>query len=136
MIELAYTSSASRLFSAADIEDILRVSRVKNAASGITGILLYKSGSIFQVLEGESSVVRGLYARLLDDPRHTNVIRLFDRPLQERAFPRWSMAFAEVDEWMAEGEDVHRWLSNGLWPPIQAEGPSRRLIDRFIASVR
>ncbi len=136
MIELAYTSSASWLFSGADIEAILRVSRAHNAATGITGILLYKSGSIFQILEGEPAAVHALYARIIADRRHTNVTLLYDRPLKERSFPRWTMGFQELDDFKAEGDDVHRWLGNELHPEIRAQGSSRRLVDRFVASVR
>jgi len=94
---LVYVSSAVRLFSRAELDEILATSRKNNAALGISGILLYKDGNLMQLLEGDKSAVRGLYARIGADPRHRGLIEMWDGTEAERQFPDWSMAFRDLD---------------------------------------
>ena len=48
---LVYVSSASTLFSRAELDEILRTSRRNNERLGVSGALLYKGGNLMQVLE-------------------------------------------------------------------------------------
>ena len=96
MIYLVYASSAVRLFTPEELTDLLAVSRVNNARAGITGMLLYKGGNFLQVLEGDEQPVEALHAKILRDPRHKGVITLLRGPLEERAFPGWSMGFRDL----------------------------------------
>ncbi len=97
MYTLAYESQASAPFSAPDLLDLLRRSRVKNADLGVSGILLYRHGTFLQLLEGPRARVDELYAVIAADPRHQEVstVLVEDRP--GRRFPDWSMGFADVD---------------------------------------
>ena len=90
---LVYLSTARSLFSDSDLMDLLKKSQANNQAAGITGLLLYSNGNFIQLLEGEAEIVRALYSRITQDPRHHNCIQLFDRATQARLFPEWSMGF-------------------------------------------
>lgn len=136
MIELAYTSTARWLYSPADIEAILEVSRANNGRHGITGLLLYRSGSILQLLEGPPDAVRHLYGKLLNDLRHSDLTLLYDRPLPHRHFSRWSMAFHDASPVFAARDGVHQLVHATLVPAIPLEGRPRRLIDSFLSYVR
>ena len=70
--------------------------RPKNAARGITGLLLYKGGNLIQALEGEETAVRGLYDIIRRDPRHSGVIKLTEHPIDARQYSDWSMAFRNL----------------------------------------
>ncbi len=93
---LVYVSSASTLFTRADLEDLLRATRANNERLGVSGALLYRDGSLMQVLEGEETTVRRLYARIEQDRRHRGLIVLLEEEQDERQFPEWSMAFRDL----------------------------------------
>jgi Sensors of blue-light using FAD len=93
---LIYASSASPGFDAADLTAILNSARVKNARLDVTGMLLYTSGSFFQVLEGEDSVLNELIGTIAADPRHNNVTKIIEEPISERDFADWTMGFSEI----------------------------------------
>lgn len=98
MIEIAYTSRATHLMSALELEEMLRQAREFNRQNDITGMLLYKDGSFFQVIEGKGEVVETLYLSIQQDLRHFNVKTLYQRPLVQRNFPNWQMGFFSLNE--------------------------------------
>ncbi len=71
----------------------MTTARRRNARLGITGALFYSSHSFAQVLEGPALAVDCLYARILVDPRHESVTLLHRRPIAQRRFERWTMAY-------------------------------------------
>ena len=97
MFQLAYASLAWPPFSKADVENILTVSRQKNREHGITGVLLYTSGSVVQVLEGEEADVRQLYTNIERDSHHSETTEIYTRTIGAREFPDWTMGFNCVE---------------------------------------
>lgn len=95
--KLVYVSTAQEELDEAALTEILDKSRINNQRAGITGLLLYCEGSIFQLLEGEKEAVDALYNRILKDPRHSGVIRLLAEEGGARNFPDWTMGFRRVD---------------------------------------
>ncbi len=91
--QLVYVSSAVREFSEQELADLLIQTRIKNAGSGVTGMLVYAGGNFMQVLEGPRLEVRQTFTRIRRDPRHTGVMVLLDVEVFDRYFPQWSMAF-------------------------------------------
>ena len=89
----ASSSSKHHPFSKEELIELLNSSRERNKARDITGMLLYCDGQFIQILEGPRESVKQLYNRILSDPRHTMVLKLFEQPIQERCFPDWSMGF-------------------------------------------
>ena len=81
----------------AQITSILAASRENNAREDITGGLLFSTGCFAQVLEGSSAAVQETFERIQCDDRHNDVILLEAGPINERAFPDWSMAFTGGD---------------------------------------
>lgn len=77
-----------------EIESILALSRARNVAWGVTGALLFSVDSFVQVLEGPGHAVETLFEKIQLDPRHADVVVLHASSVQERAFARWSMAYA------------------------------------------
>jgi Sensors of blue-light using FAD len=75
-----------------EIASILDSSRTKNVDRDITGALIVWQDYVVQTLEGEESVVRGLYEKIAVDPRHEAVTLLEAQPVEGRSFARWSMA--------------------------------------------
>jgi hypothetical protein len=99
MLCLIHVSSATRALMTRDgLADLLRASRARNAAAGITGVLLYAGGNVMQALEGGRDAVEALYARIERDPRHLDPTRLLGLEVAERQFPGWSMALHDLGD--------------------------------------
>jgi len=78
---------------AADVREILAMSRVNNARDGVTGGLLFSEGCFAQVLEGPLDAVEAAFEHIQCDARHCEVVVLQSGPITKRDFPDWSMAF-------------------------------------------
>ncbi len=78
---------------AAVVAQILETSQRNNGKVGVTGALLFNSGSFAQVLEGPRAAVEATFERIQRDPRHSDVSVLQCEPVESRGFPNWSMAF-------------------------------------------
>ena len=137
---LAYISSSVGLFSEADLDDILAVSRRNNAADGITGLLLYHDGNIFQVLEGPEDAVRTCYGRIEQDLRHTGCIVLLSQPAQGRNFASWDMAyvpFARLNTACRENLlDLDRIRDTAKMREVMKDGEVSTFVDTFLKNVR
>lgn len=95
-----------------DLSGILQKSRTNNAQSGITGILLYIHGHIIQVLEGEEKAVEALYRRIEQDPRHTQVVRVFNKPIRHHLFGAWSMGYETITT--RQFDDINEVIEMGV----------------------
>jgi len=96
MYSLIYVSSATVPLETQDLRRLLAQCNITNQAAGVTGMLLYKDGNFMQVLEGEEARVRSAYAKIERDGRHHGLITLLQGPIEERAFPTWSMGFRDL----------------------------------------
>jgi hypothetical protein len=85
-----------RNISSKDINDILAVSRTRNALMGITGMLLFADDSFIQVLEGDKEAVEAVFASIVRDARHQGVTALVRENIASRDFSNWSMGFERV----------------------------------------
>jgi hypothetical protein len=101
---MAYISTASKLFSSAELREMLKESIKRNEAAGITGMLLYKDGQFMQVLEGTMEAVTTTFSRISKDSRHHGIMVLVKGAVQERRFPMWSMAFRDLN--LPDHQDV------------------------------
>jgi hypothetical protein len=77
----------------AQIEQILSASRRNNEKVGVTGALMFSEGFFGQVLEGPAAAVEATFERIQRDTRHGDVSLLEFRPIEDRSFDKWSMAF-------------------------------------------
>ena len=77
----------------AEIDRLLVMARERNRAVGVTGALMFNADCFSQVLEGPRSGVEAVFERIQVDLRHSAVNVLDFRPVAERAFANWSMAY-------------------------------------------
>lgn len=134
LVQVVYLSTASSLPDQASLTQILQASHRNNTADGLTGMLLHHEGNFMQVLEGPEPALRKTLARIADDPRHQNVITLLDRPVPDRSFANWAMAFRGVRD--LEGIDpaaASPFLESRNWGVDLAgeAGPAERLLAGF-----
>lgn len=91
LVRLMYASRAAAAFADGDLAAILKASRRHNPTEGITGMLCLADGVFVQMLEGGRETVNARYKRIVEDPRHTDLILLAYEEISERAFAGWSM---------------------------------------------
>ena len=96
MRQIIYASAATKPFTREDLVQLLKISRQRNTAAGISGMLLYHHGSFLQVLEGPAESVEALYVKIGADPRHINLLLLSRRTIQKKEFENWSMGFVDT----------------------------------------
>ncbi|MBP6897701.1 MAG: BLUF domain-containing protein [Pseudacidovorax sp.] len=97
LVRLLYASRAVDVSPGA-LDSILSTGRAHNMASGITGILCYGGGVFLQALEGGRTAVNALYAHILRDPRHKDVVLLHYEEIQERRFGGWTMGQVNLNK--------------------------------------
>ena len=97
LIHLAYVSTQTRDMKAADLISLLTEVRGLNESRNISGLLLHKNQSFFQVIEGSRARVQETFNNIMRDQRHEGVEILFDEPLEAREFSNWQMGFLDLD---------------------------------------
>ena len=97
LFQLAYVSTLCEPMSSNDVVDLLRKARAYNQSRDVTGLLLLRGDSFFQVLEGYIDDVQTVFERVISDPRHHRIEVLFREALDEREFADWQMGFVELD---------------------------------------
>jgi hypothetical protein len=93
IFQLLYLSSARPALTEEALLEILSESQQRNAARGITGLLLHSDGSLIQVIEGAERDVEALFSKIERDPRHHKVTVLFRKFVKKRDFPEYKMGF-------------------------------------------
>jgi hypothetical protein len=86
MFHLLYVSVASSN-AQGTLNNILEVSERKNTLHDVTGLLVFRSGTFIQLIEGVRADVRALYKNILRDRRHFNVREVLAFESRERMFP-------------------------------------------------
>ncbi|MCU0925538.1 MAG: BLUF domain-containing protein [Hydrogenophaga sp.] len=104
LYEIIYTSLAARDLTPQELAHLLDKARVHNAAQGITGMMVYHRREFMQLLEGEQETVQALYDRIVSDPRHQQLRKIWDGPIRERGFADWGMAFVAPEALALSGK--------------------------------
>ncbi len=81
----------------AELGALFSQARSNNKGRGITGALVLSGDWFVQVLEGEESAVREVFALISRDPRHDHVALLETATVPGRVFSRWAMARVSAD---------------------------------------
>ena len=72
-----------------------------NAVQRITGMLIFDGIRFCQYVEGSKNDVLALFERICADSRHAAVTLIHQGPVQERRFKKFSLAFANGDDFEA-----------------------------------
>ena len=97
LYHLGYVSTETDPFTNTRLVELLETARRVNSERNVTGLLLYREGSFYQVLEGSETDVKRTFADIERDPRHEAVQILFDGATDVREFPDWQMGFMNLD---------------------------------------
>ena len=130
LCRLLYISSAVREFDAHEVQILAANARARNAANGVTGLLIYHDGNFLQVLEGPSEAVQASYTRIMQNWRHKGATVLLREEVETRAFPEFSMACADPGQF---GEDVQGMLQH--LSRLKQEGPRMSAPDAKVRTL-
>lgn len=133
MHQIIYLSSSKKFLSPEQINELLSKSREKNLKNNITGILLYFDRDFLQVIEGEKKAIQDLFEIIKKDERHSEIITVFNKKINEKHFPEWNMGFAFTDyqklRTLTGFENFNQTLLHGI-----NDKTALTLIDKFIES--
>lgn len=105
--QLIYISTARAVVpSAADVEEILRVSRANNRRDDLTGLLIVGGRRFLQVLEGPAPSLQRAYERIKTDPRHFAMVELGRKKIGNRSFGNWDMGHEQGGTTLLDTVDV------------------------------
>ena len=96
---IVYVSQAWKPFESGELRDLLKHSRKRNDADGITGLLVYRynedfdRGNFLQILEGPEDAIEDVWRRISGDKRHHTIVVIEEGSMDERSFADWSMGF-------------------------------------------
>jgi hypothetical protein len=131
MHHIIYLSRVSQKLSSEELVALLVKARRRNALAGITGAMVYGEGQFMQVLEGEATAVTTLYERIVADPRHQAILKLADKPVAERTFMEWSMAFRELSA--EQAAELDGYTSPAYWEQTSfaSDSPDAVFLNRM-----
>lgn len=129
LFHLGYVSTQTGPMSPGELFSLLNQARETNRNRNVTGLLLHREDSFFQVMEGPKQDVLELFEILKKDPRHHRVEVLFEGACSEREFPDWRMGFIELD-----GVDVR--LLPGFSNFLLDDAEPRRLLQELTRTRR
>lgn len=135
LVRLLYASRSAQPVSAKLMDSILAQSRRHNPELGVTGILC-QSGDIFmQVLEGGRSAVNRLYAQIVRDDRHKDVVVLHYEEASERRFAGWTMG--QVNLAKVNPSTLLKYSETPALDPYSMSGAvSMALLEELIATAQ
>lgn len=96
LVSVSYVSTAAASFDDTALADLLAQSRASNHDHDLTGMLLYRRGRFFQVLEGPQDAVDHLMTKIRRDSRHTDVRVLLTEQVDDRRFSEWTMGYEPI----------------------------------------
>ena len=131
LFQLGYVSSATGSTDRSVLLDILQTARESNQRASVTGLLLFYDGHFMQLLEGEEQAVRDIFARIAADPRHRDIMVLFEEPIDERLFSDWTMGFRRLDGNELLEFPVENGAAPGLRAMAQDAGRAKQLLLRM-----
>jgi Sensors of blue-light using FAD len=133
LVQLIYCSAATKVnVSASELETILEVSRRNNEKVEITGILLYRDRSFFQVLEGDKEIVEALYEKICLDKRHDRIRKILIEPIEQKSFSAWTMGYPKItSKELAEIPGLNDFFSRGKTYLELEEGNAKTLLAAF-----
>ena len=104
-----------------EIKDILFAARKNNPVLGITGAMCFLDGVYFQYLEGEASAVGALYKKIESDSRHSHIKILVHDKIEQRKYPKWSMALLT---WSDETKEIFKLFNPESAPDAYSADPA------------
>lgn len=126
MLSVIYVSVADPLIGEQDIAALLVQSRRNNQRDALTGALIFNGHNFLQLLEGPAGKVEACLAAIRGDRRHSGMVEIRRRVIEERAFAEWSMLYDP--NFSGHDDNLTRLAASGRLDPQDA-----LMMENFIA---
>lgn len=83
---ICYVSTAANDLSTREIKTLFEQTTTKNNSLDISGFLICAERNFFQLLDGEKTIIADLFSIISNDPRHHNLIKIVDKPMEYHLF--------------------------------------------------
>jgi len=83
---ISYLSTANRDLNQEEVAELLELTQIRNNNAGVNGLLIYSDGNFFEVIEGEESKIKALFENIKEDPRHRNIMMVFEKNIDKPLF--------------------------------------------------
>jgi hypothetical protein len=83
---ISYLSTANRDLNQDEVAELLDLTEIRNNNAGVNGLLIYSEGNFFEVIEGEESKIKELFENIKEDPRHRNIMIVFEKKIDKPLF--------------------------------------------------
>lgn len=133
LMTLSYRSLARLRSVADDLQQITRGSRVRNAALNITGFLVFDGVHFLQTLEGPVEPIGTIFQRIMDDPRHIEVVPFDVKVIDRRRFADWDMHLFDERESNQLAPDLALTDFSDFWLSCVHDRAARALLERGVA---
>jgi len=88
---VTYRSRTVAPMSELELYRLLKAAQQRNHEEGVTGVMVYDGGWVFQQLEGPASGLNRVWDSIRRDPRHEHIEVLSDATARERRFANWDL---------------------------------------------
>jgi len=126
LLSVIYISVADPLIGEQDIAALLVEARRNNQRDALTGALIFNGHNFLQLLEGPADKVDACLDKIRRDPRHSGMIEVRRRTIDERAFAEWTMLYDP--NFRGHDDNLARLASSGRLDPEDA-----LMMENFIA---
>ncbi|MCJ7757307.1 MAG: BLUF domain-containing protein [Gillisia sp.] len=83
---ISYLSTANRDLNQDEVAELLDQTEIRNNIEGVNGLLIYSDGNFFEVIEGEETKIKELFENIKEDPRHRNIMMVFEKKIDKPLF--------------------------------------------------
>lgn len=83
---ISYVSTANKDLNRDEVAELLDQTEIRNNNEGVNGLLIYSGGNFFEVIVGEKSKIKNLFKNIKEDPRHRNLMMVFEKEIDKPLF--------------------------------------------------
>jgi hypothetical protein len=133
LVHCIYCSASKKAnFTESDLGQLLDECREKNAKVDITGMLLFRDNTFFQIIEGDRAVIDALFEKLSVDNRHTRITKIIVESIDQRSFGEWTMGYSKITiKELAEIPGLNDFFAKGISYFELGEGRAKTLLGAF-----
>ena len=100
--QLIYVSKLDCNLAINNLAGIFEKAAKKNKARDITGFIVYNEKYFLQIIEGNKDTINNLYEKIIQDVRHTDILLLGTKDLENRDFEEWNLGYVDSDKVIKE----------------------------------
>lgn len=95
---ICYKSEVKSALNLLEFEAIFNETQTKNDKNNITGVLVKKGVTFFQIIEGNEATINTLYQKIKNDSRHSNIIEFLNKSISKLSFKAFDTGYTVIED--------------------------------------